>query len=294
MIEQRWLMADVDEKLDVLNTTRKECTSFLQNEDTSISPRENFSRSLSKVFIIRDLRQAFWKGKSRLAGGVLSILDVIYLTSPQRTSNAHDRIYALLGLAPVEEQEYITLNYDAPVTKVFQETIGATLRTGMFRYYISQFAYQDPGRKQQAIPSWVPDLTRKAEVDRHSLRCHTLDLSYKSLEISSDGNFIFLPCIMLDGIKEVWKLDNERSIELKTIRTTLQAAVQAGKRHSLTEEDNTNPEQLLFSGKLVQNLLGREICLNPSRELLKALLLGCVSWFASGTERDNFMFAWEA
>lgn len=83
---------------------------------------------------------------------------LIWLSSGRRYSEDHDRIYALLNLAPARLAEFIPADYSLPSMEVFRGVFWAhlneTRRMNLLRF--CNFSNRAPGGAIR--PSWLPDL----------------------------------------------------------------------------------------------------------------------------------------
>jgi len=148
-------------------------------------------------------RKRFQRDSSTIALGTL-LRDSIYLNS----SDPHDKVYALLGLAHEHDKEAIQIDYDKQPSKVFTETMRYIISSErkLDSLSFARATHGSPSRRSVSIPSWVSDWSIQSIRLRPLWEPGLYDASNQNptmITPSKDFNTLCIEGLRLDSIAHI-------------------------------------------------------------------------------------------
>ncbi|MCJ1482615.1 hypothetical protein MMC06_002781 [Schaereria dolodes] len=103
----------------------------------------------------------YWEAKDAKGGVALELALQLGRFKEAKGSNAHDRVYALLGLLHAEVVEKLTVDYDMPWWEMYIHVGIVSLKTSPHMEWLAQC--QSSWRPKGLLPTWCPNLQAENE-----------------------------------------------------------------------------------------------------------------------------------
>ena len=123
------------------------------------------------------LASRYWEAKNETGGIALHLAVQLGRFKEAKGSNAHDRIYGLLGLLDPGVVKQITVNYDLPWWDVYVDVGKVSLMTSSHLEWLAQC--QSSWRPKGLLPSWCGNLMAENEAAPFSYECYFAGFIWK-------------------------------------------------------------------------------------------------------------------
>ncbi|KAF1999212.1 HET-domain-containing protein [Amniculicola lignicola CBS 123094] len=197
---------------------------FLQDAEEANTPYDGVSE-----IAVRSPVRELWYLKSLLdTGKHLTILQLLVKTRAFKATQAHDKIFALVGLSSNVSTDII--DYKESIAKI-QTMIAIISMRNRESWGANLLCYVDSGRHADNIPSWVPDWTGGGPVPKALCEGFQNDGLTQSLSKNwrvSPTNKLALHCRTFDTVKTVvqatpWMVPSPSLQDLEKLYSSLSA-----------------------------------------------------------------------